>query len=614
LHNLPKKIRQLNITMGSPLKDTVLFSFFQAIFNMQINAFDNKRNYYYQDIIDVIDHPYFFKLVKNRKKLSDVKNHLINDNKILITPKEIINILSDCIQAQEVLSLFILWGSPLKAIENLEGVINVLPDILLSKNSVIDSEVLVLFYKTIILLKKLISEAKFDIKIKTLDIIFHDLVAKEVVAFKGEPLEGVQLMGILESRTLDFKNVIILSVNEGVLPKGKSMNSFINYEIKKRCKLPVYSDRDAVFSYHFYRLLQRANNISLIYNSETDDFGSGEKSRFITQLLSEYRAGEIKQLIYKGDSSSLINRNEGKVIIKNRNVDMSKWIEKGVSPSSINKYNNCSLAFYFHYLINVRPELEVEEFADSSMLGTFIHKSLEEHYPLGIITYQYLIKSKKEILNSIERYFEKSFSDHQINNGKNYISLKVAQKLTESFLDSEIRVLKELRLKNKNVSILFKEKEVTHSIDINGVDVKLSGIIDRVDVIDNTIRIIDYKTGRIDQSDLTYNNLNELINSPKKSKAFQILMYLYLFINNEKDIIKNKEVIAGIFSFRNISSGLMSIKDKSNKLNRNINTEFINDFEKELKNLLLRIIDSDFVQTDDNNSYEWRDYNLIYKI
>ena len=232
-----------------------------------------------------------------------------------------------------------------------------------------------------------IAENNFDIELKTLQIIMQQLVAKESIPFKGEPLKGVQLMGILESRTLDFKNVIMLSVNEGKLPKGKSVNSFIPYDMKRYFKLPTYAESDAVFSYHFYRLLQRANNITLIYNSETDDFGSGEKSRFITQLLSEY-PGEIKELVYKGEDLEISNA--ASIIIKNEGLEkeIEAWAEKGVSPSALNKYTNCSLSFYYHYLAKIREDDQVEEYADSSTMGNAVHDALEKYYPIVIDAYE----------------------------------------------------------------------------------------------------------------------------------------------------------------------------------------------------------------------------------
>ena len=204
-------------------------------------------------------------------------------------------------------------------------------------------------------------------------------------------------MGILESRTLDFKNVIMLSVNEGKIPKGKSANSFIPYDMRRYFKLPTYTESDAVFAYHFYRLLQRAKNITLIYNSETDDFGSGEKSRFITQLLSEYK-GEIKDVVYKGED--LETSNPANVSIENKGLasEIQAWAKKGVSPSAINKYNNCSLSFYYHYLAKIRMNDVIDEYADASTMGTAIHDSLDKNYPLGILTEEFIKDNTSFIL------------------------------------------------------------------------------------------------------------------------------------------------------------------------------------------------------------------------
>ena len=223
----------------------------------------------------------------------------------------------------------------------------------------------------------------FVLELKTLQIIMQQLVAKEIIPFKGEPLRGVQLMGILETRTLDFQNVIMLGVNEGKLPQSRSVNSFIPYDMKKYFNIPTYSESDAVFSYHFYRLLQRANNISLIYNSETDDFGSGERSRFITQLLAEYD-GEIKEYVYKGPDLQMQNFNP--IVVNNQGIEdkIKFWASKGVSPSALNVYNNCTLHFYYHYLVGIRINDEVEEYADASTIGTSIHDALDRNYPIGL--------------------------------------------------------------------------------------------------------------------------------------------------------------------------------------------------------------------------------------
>ena len=303
LHNLPSEIKQLNVTMGSPLKNTALFSLVEAIFKLQIHAIKYNRNaFYYKDIIAVIEHPYFSKITKISDGIAFM-NFIKKSNIVFVTQR---NIDTYFMSSNAIKLVFQLWSSVDDSLQTLNKLIEELKLPLVDKKGSIESEILATFYNAFTVLKNLIEENNFEIELKTLQIIMQQLVAKESIPFKGEPLKGVQLMGILESRTLDFKNVIMLSVNEGKLPKGKSVNSFIPYDMKRHFKLPTYAESDAVYSYHFYRLLQRANNITLIYNSVTDDFGSGEKSRFITQLLSEY-PGEIRELVYKGDDLEISN-------------------------------------------------------------------------------------------------------------------------------------------------------------------------------------------------------------------------------------------------------------------------------------------------------------------
>ena len=344
LHNLPSVIKQLNVTMGSPLKNTTLFAFVEALFKMQIHAEKHQNNaFYYKDIISVIEHPYFSKLADANEVLA-FKRFIIKDNIVFVSKSN----LATSFKKSKLSNIFDIWRKSDDALSCISKLIEDLKLPLVGVSASIESEVLATFYKSWTILNNLLADNNFDIELKTLQIVMQQIVSKEMTPFKGEPLKGVQLMGILESRTLDFKNVIMLSVNEGKLPKGKSVNSFIPYDMKRYFKLPTYAESDAVFSYHFYRLLQRAQNITLIYNSETDDFGSGEKSRFVTQLLSEYR-GEISEKVFKGAELEMPKSKE--IVIPNIGLDkeLKSWAEKGVSPSAINKYNNCSLQFYYHY-------------------------------------------------------------------------------------------------------------------------------------------------------------------------------------------------------------------------------------------------------------------------
>jgi len=591
LHNLPSAIKQLNVTMGSPLKNSTLFAFFEAVFSMQLHAIKYKKDaFYYKDVITVFEHPYFSKII-DEKVLNEFKYFIIKDNIVFISKNNIDAYFQNNMLAK---SIFSIWKNVEEALEVFTIIVEQLRLSLVGGRSSIASEILVTFFKSLTIVKKLVAENKFEIELKTLQVIMQQLVAKETIPFKGEPLEGVQLMGILESRTLDFKNVIMLSVNEGKLPKGKLVNSFIPYDMKRYFKLPTYSDSDAVFAYHFYRLLQRAKNVTLIYNSETDDFGSGEKSRFITQLLSEYK-GEVKDLVYKGEALEISNPTNISIENKGLDSEIKAWAKKGVSPSAINMYNNCSLSFYYHYLAKIREGDSVDEYADSSTMGTVIHDALDKIYPLGVLSDKFIKDNTSAILQDIEANFILALSEEGMKEGKNYLSLKIAQKLTADFLALEIQLLKKAT-NNKHVYIISKEEKLKSSITVDGIDFNLIGKADRVDIEGETLRIIDYKTGRVEAKEVSFTEYDEIIDDPAKAKVFQLLMYSYLYLKMNPEYL-GTDVVSGIFSFKNLRLGLMNVRKKVNSREKDtlkINDKVLHEFEKQLERVLTSIINNDF--------------------
>ena len=604
LHNLPSEVKQLNITMGSPLKNTTLFVFVEALFSMHINAIKYNRNaFYYKDIITLIEHPYFVKIA-DEKEMEAFKKVIVKQNIVFISKSNI----GAAFTNDFIIEILTVWKSNNDAISLLNKLVEQLKKHLVGKSASVESEVLTKFFKIITVLDKLMVENDFVLELKTLQMIMQQLVAKETIPFKGEPLKGVQLMGILETRTLDFKNIIMLSVNEGKLPKGKSVNSFIPYDLKKYYKLPTYAESDAVFSYHFYRLLQRANNISLIYNSETDDFGSGEKSRFITQLLAEYD-GKIGEYIYKG--SDLEIQHSKQIIIENRGLEskIKAWALRGVSPSALNIYNNCSLHFYYRYLVEISINSEVDEYADVSTMGTAIHNALDSNYPIGYLTEKYINDHTQLILTDIEKNFSQIFSKQAMKEGKNYLSLQIAQRLTKNFLQFEKKMIAESSRKNEKIKIVAKEMELSCNLFVDGVDFRLIGKIDRVDIKGDTLRIIDYKSGKVEQGELSFTAFNELIDDPKKSKVFQLLMYAYLYLKNYPQYI-DFNIVVGNFSFKNLKSGLLKVNQKTSKRESkilNINQNILDDFELQLKTVLSRINQNSFAQIPHLKNCEWCD-------
>ena len=608
LNHLPGNVKDINVTMGSPFKNTPLYSFLDMIFQMQIRSANHKKDvFYYKDVLNIINHPLFLSLL-SFKNINNLQNKILKKNKVYIPLSFIKNQLKS--DFKKVNQIFIFWKNINESLSCLRQLIILFRENLLSKKNSIESEILFAFSKFFNLINSLVSENNFLVEIKTLHNIFNTLLSKEVIPFQGEPLKGIQIMGILESRTLDFKNVILLSVNEGLLPKGQKLNSFIPYDLKVHFKMPTYRESDAVFSYHFYRLLQRAENISILYNTDSDDFGGGEKSRFITQLLSEYK-GKINEFVFGGEELEF--KEDQDIIIKNDSLrkEIKNW-SRYVSPSSLNKYINCSLSFYYHYLVKIRKEDEVSEFAEANNIGTAIHEALNKIYPKGLITSQSVNQKKKDLLRKVEEEFIKEMKGQDVSKGKNYLSLQISKKLTQSFVEFEERFLKKISSRGLTLNILESEGEFEHQLQVNQKLFTIKGKVDRVDEINNQIRVIDYKTGKVSKSDLSILEFNELLENPNKAKAFQLLVYAYIYLKNNPQY-SDREVIAGNFSFKNLKEELLTVAKTINRKKETIiiNKAILNNIEETITKIIEKIMNGDFRKTSEISRCEYCDYKSI---
>ena len=587
LNNIPKEVKKLNVTMGSPFKITPFFSFINNFLLLKIKSIRNKKNgFYYKDLFLLLDDPYFKKLVDSQS-LKKIKAYIINNNLIFINENEIFNFLDQ----ETFQSIFTIDTDVNDTILQIKLIISLLMKCFIRDKSIIDIEVLMSFSQSIEVVQRLFSDFNFNLDLTTLLSIIERVVSKEIIPFKGEPLEGVQLMGILESRALDFENIIILGVNEGILPKGKIINSLIPYELKRFFKIPSYLERDAIFSYHFYRILQRAKNITLTYNSSLDDFGVGEKSRFITQLLSEYKTSKIDEFIFY-DNDIRLDPIKPFIIGSNSiKEEILKWASNGVSPTALNMYKLCSIEFYFHYLLKIREPIQIDEYADNSLMGSAIHNFLEVFYPTDSITTKNFLNYEDKIRDSLNSFYKKHLSENNFNKGKNYLSLKVAEKLLKDFIIYEEELLKE-----NNIQILYKEKELILDFKVNEYNFKLIGNIDRIDLFNNSLRIIDYKSGKNNSnSELFFSDWDEVSDNPKKDKVFQLLMYSYLFLKNNPQFL-NTNIIVGIYFLRDLKKGLVPLQKKGGL---KFDDDFIKNFEIQLHRIFERMIEDDFKENDD---------------
>jgi hypothetical protein len=589
LNSFPTNVKNVNITMGYPLKDIPIASLFEKLFKLHLNqqkfSDNNNGRFYFKDVLKVLNDPFLNQL--NGEILQKLISKIKFENAIFLTLKDLEDFLTEqeCNKLSLVFSLF-NFSSDVNAI--IKKCIHLITEI---KEFVIgvEKEYLFRFYNIFQQLQTLNTSYNHIENLKTLSLFYNQLLQNEKLSFQGEPLKGLQLMGMLETRALDFETVIITSVNEGILPGGKNEISFIPFDVKKYFGLPTYQEKDAIFSYHFQRLLQRATHIFLLYNTETDGYGSGEKSRFLTKI--EINNPTVQHITI----SPIVQNSEKNILEINKTSEIVEQLKevftKGISPSAIANYIYNPVKFYEQKILKIGDENEVEETIAMNTMGTVIHEVLEALYKPFINAY--VTKSDvKAMFNKIEPLlvlnFEEYYKKGNIKTGKNKLIFEVCRNHIERFLKQELDVLSS----NKHLKIIALEKQLETLISIKGIDfpIKLKGIVDRIDELDGVVRIIDYKTGKVEAKDLKINDLSLLKEDYKYTKALQVLMYSYLFTQNP-DLI-SKPLEAGIISFKNLNAGFlkMNFSEKKGTTESLIQQENLEVFLVTLKEIISEIL------------------------
>ncbi|WGD35910.1 PD-(D/E)XK nuclease family protein [Olleya sp. YS] len=600
LNSIPKSVETLNITMGFPLKTIPLASLFEYLFILQKK---NSVTFYYKDVISILSHQFVQPLFKNGSAITLIE--LINKNNLVYLTKERLVAISP--EDEDLLRvLFGNWdNNPKTALKNCFELIKTIKEHLSEdkKKNQLGLEYLYRFNTLFNEIQRLNQTYQHIKDIKALYSIYKELLSSETLDFQGEPLQGLQIMGMLESRVLDFETVIITNVNEGVLPSGKTNNSFIPFDIKLENKLPTYKEKDAVYTYHFYHLLQRAKNIYILYNTEIDTLVGGEKSRFIKQLeLEDIENHTINHKILTPQVPNY--KKELATIVKTDAVisQLKLIAQKGFSPSSLTSYIRNPIDFYYQKLLGISDLEEVEETIAANTLGTVVHNTLETLYLPFVgqfLTVEKIKELKPKIDTYITKFFKEEYIEGDMSKGKNLIVFEIAKRYVLNFLNLEIKSLKQ----GNAIKIIALEATVDHiPIQIDSLDftIQLKGTVDRIDEYNGTTRVIDYKTGKVDQSKVSIVNWEDLLTDyTKYSKSFQVLMYTYM-LNKAKRI--SLPVEAGIISFKNLGFGFIPFAKKTSSHSRNnetlITKEMLGQFETQLKTLILDICNPevDFIE------------------
>jgi CRISPR/Cas system-associated exonuclease Cas4 (RecB family) len=335
---------------------------------------------------------------------------------------------------------------------------------------------------------------------------------------------------------LDFKNIILLSANEDVLPKGNNLQSLIPYDLKQFYKLPTYRETDAVFAHHFYRLIQRGESVNLIYNSAGDSMGGGEKSRFLLQIEEEFPE-KIKNTLVREMQVSFEHSSTEDTGVKVQNnatiiAKSNEILERGLSPSAISKFLECPLDFYYQYIIGIR-EKDYDENIDDARFGTIIHQILYQCYLpfLGKKLEKEDLDNMKSRLPEISKAcFLEEMRNADIKTGKNFLSNRVILHYCEKVIDHDLNLINEGEL-----VILELEQTLTEEFSVYPFGeerkIKLKGNVDRIDRYKNQIRIIDYKTGHTDGKSLKVNDPDHVAERPK---AIQLMVYALTYMKNKK--------------------------------------------------------------------------------
>ncbi|MBC7864673.1 MAG: PD-(D/E)XK nuclease family protein, partial [Bacteroidia bacterium] len=490
----------------------------------------------------------------------------------------------------------------------------------------IELEFIISFSAVLNRLNDLVNENPAVNDLQSVFQLLKQVVAEKTVPFFGEPLAGLQLMGVLETRTLDFENIVVLGMNEGILPAGKGGNSFIPYDLKKYFGLPLGKDKDAVYAYHFYRLLQRTKNVCLVYNTESDTFGSGEKSRFLTQIEMELPVKNPNVSITKKILGGVLPKHSSHEISISKDESSLLKLEKkcdpaenrsGLSPSSLNLFKECSLKFYFKYIASVKEEDEVEEDMEAGTFGSILHGTLENLYkPFEekILKKENLGFGEKEIQKEILKVYNEIYQEEGFLKGKNLLAVSIIEVYVKKMLSEDAKLIATLSEKKENLQIIALEKELFAEIIItaNGknIPVKISGKCDRMDRVGEFFRIVDYKSSVKDTDKFLFENFEDLFTGKGNNKMIQLFIYAWLVWKQK--LAAPHQLVPCIIPFKHYSGkpNRVLTKDKQDLL---FSEELLNGFEEQLKKFVASMFNAkaNFYQTEDVKICEWCDYNVI---
>lgn len=578
-------IQNLNITMGFPLKNLSFSNAVKQLFYLQKQLEKNKSSYYYRDIFPILEE--LPKSVEDEAVIDNFKAKIEERNIVYISKKLMNELLSG-------LSYFNLLQKADSTNDYLDALIAFCREIKWLDIDDIQYENVSHFENAFRIIKNQLSPYQFVIKMETLEILINQHINSESIDFQGEPLRGLQIMGLLETRLLNFENVILLSVNEGKLPLGNSQNTYIPFDVRKFFDLHTFLENDSIYAYHFYRLIQDSKHVHLLFNALSSGVNSGEKSRFITQIEME-SSHEIEHLIIENSSEPIITQ---PIEIKKTDIvleRLEKWKSK-VSASHLTSYLYNPIDFYLSKILNTSETDEIEEELSVKNYGNLVHYSLQEVYEAlkgKVLKENDLKNSIKAIDHFIEVAIEKLKHQPEFyEKGMNFIHRAIAKKVIETILNHDLELVKN----GNSLEIIDIEKRF-EGVDfyLNETDkISFFGFIDRIDRLNGTLRIIDYKTAKIKNLvvKIDEDKIDEYFHNSDRKQALQLCIYQYVVENLPE--FWGMPVETGIWSFAEAKKGVVSLQFEKGT---------IDDAMKSVKSLIEEILNPDINFVEEIKTY-----------
>ena len=646
LHTIPEKanghdLKYLNVTMGYPISSTPVYSLIKHLIELQIRGWSEKRGAFcLTNVSNILKHPYVIAGSENSLKLRET---LMKGKRFFPTESEL--------HADEFLKRIFTRYTDNK--EWMESIASLVFDIANIANK--DSEGNELYNKLfceatlkvhtqVQRMIHLFENGELNLEQSTAGRLLVRLLSMQSMPFHGEPVVGLQVMGLLETRNLDFKNVIMLSVNEGNIPKGKGENSYIPYNLRRAFGLTLSEHRDSIYAYNFYRLLQRAQNVTLVYNNSADSRGGGECSRYILQLEGS-NLYKIDRLALSAEQSCDTVAN-GEVPKTEAMIEtLRKRFDKGynknaglLTPSAINRYLKCGLSFFYYYILGLKPAEEIDVEMLPTDFGVVFHKAAEDLYNSmtqrdNVIDRQSIDRILEQPLllyRIIDDAFKETFfkGGTPVYNGEQYINRDMLKRFLTHLLNIDKTAASFNYICGEGIV------GMPHSIVSNGntIDLEIGGTIDRIDVKDDTVNIIDYKTGGGARD--TKTSLDDIFAHEGKSSGYRLQSFLYSVVIDKLLTGSPVNISGGGYDWgkalkslkpTKVSPHLIYVHKETGDVNRNnyivdVENNAITDittiegeFMERLNGVLEEIFDKEkkFTPTCDEKRCEYCDYKKI---